>query len=445
MKYVIIGGDASGMSAAMQITRGSEDSNEIITLERGQYYSYGQCGLPYVISGQVESTEDVIARPVEVFREKYGIDARIHHNVTEIDEKKQMVKGIETISGKPFQIEYDKLLIATGVSPVQPDWEGIKLDGILSMKDIPDTKEILNYIDHHQPETVTIAGGGFIGLELAENFKEIGKNVRIIQRSNQLMNPIDYDMAELIHKEAEEKGVELIFEESVQSFSGDHHVNAVVTDQNKYPTDMVLINVGVKPNTELVSRADFHLGSKGEMIVNSYMETNIPNIYAAGDCASHYNRVKQLNDFVPLGTTANKQGMIAGMNMVGQHRAFQGIVGTSILKFLDLDIGRTGLSEKETKQLNIPYDTVKVETNAIAGYYKKGQKITVKIVYEKQSKRLLGGQVIGVKGVDKRIDVLATALYHNMTTEQLLNLDLSYAPPYNGVWDPIQQAARKTL
>ncbi|MDQ0350439.1 NADPH-dependent 2,4-dienoyl-CoA reductase/sulfur reductase-like enzyme [Alkalibacillus filiformis] len=444
MKYVIIGGDAAGMSAAMQIKRGGNEQNEIITLERGEYYSYGQCGLPYVLSGQVESTDDVIARPVKVFREKYGIDARINHEVTHIDHENKSVSGLQTETGEPFQVEYDQLLIATGVSPVQPDWEGINLGGIMSMKYIPDTEAIKAYINQHQPKTVTIVGGGFIGLELAENIEEIGINVRIIQRGNQLMNPFDEDMAELIKDEAKEKGVELVFSESVQSFKGQEHVDTVVTDKNEYETDMVLINVGVKPNTEMVSD-DFHLGPKGEMIVNAYMETNIDDVYAAGDCASHYHRVKQLNDFVPLGTTANKQGMIAGMNMVGQHRAFQGIVGTSILKFFDLDIGRTGLSEKEAKQLNIPSDTVKVETNAIAGYYEKGQHVTVKIVFDQNSKRLLGGQVIGVMGIDKRIDVLATALYHNMTTEDLLNLDLAYAPPYNGVWDPIQQAARRTL
>ncbi|MDV2582296.1 FAD-dependent oxidoreductase [Alkalibacillus haloalkaliphilus] len=444
MKYVIIGGDAAGMSAAMQIKRGGDEHDEIVTLERGEYYSYGQCGLPYVLSGQVESTDDVIARPVEVFRDKYGIDARIHHEVTQLDYENKTVSGVQTDTGEPFQVKYDQLLIASGVSPVQPNWEGLDLNGIMSMKYIPDTKEIKGYIDNHQPKTVTIVGGGFIGLELAENIKEIGIDVRIIQRSNQLMNPFDEDMAELIHEEAKRKGVELVFSESVQSFKGQEHVDTVITDKNQYETDMVLINVGVKPNTDMVSD-DFHLGPKGEIIVNAYMETNIDDVYAAGDCASHYHRVKQLNDFVPLGTTANKQGMIAGMNMIGHNRAFQGIVGTSILKFFDLDIGRTGLSEKEAKQLNIPYDSVKVGTNAIAGYYEKGQNVTVKIVFDKDSKRLLGGQVIGVMGVDKRIDVLATALYHNMTTEDLLNLDLAYAPPYNGVWDPIQQAARRTL
>ncbi|WP_017185870.1 FAD-dependent oxidoreductase [Alkalibacillus haloalkaliphilus] len=444
MKYVIIGGDAAGMSAAMQIKRGGDEHDEIVTLERGEYYSYGQCGLPYVLSGQVESTDDVIARPVEVFRDKYGIDARINHKVTQLDYEKKTVSGLQTNTGEPFQVEYDQLLIATGVSPVRPDWEGMNLSGIMSMKYIPDTKGIKSYIDKYQPKTITIVGGGFIGLELAENIKETGISVRIIQRSNQLMNPFDEDMAELIHEEAKQKDVELVLSESVQSFKGQEHVDTVITDKNEYETDMVLINIGVKPNTDMVSD-DFHLGPKGEIIVNAYMETNINDVYAAGDCASHYHRVKQLNDFVPLGTTANKQGMIAGMNMIGHNRAFQGIVGTSILKFFELDIGRTGLSEKEAIQLNIPYDTVKVETNAIAGYYEKGQHVTVKIVFDKDSKRLLGGQVIGVMGVDKRIDVLATALYHNMTTEDLLNLDLAYAPPYNGVWDPIQQAARRTL
>ncbi|WP_188205642.1 FAD-dependent oxidoreductase [Alkalibacillus aidingensis] len=445
MKYVIIGGDAAGMSAAMQIKRQGSDEDEIVTLERGEYYSYGQCGLPYVISGQVGSTEDVIARSVETFRGKYGIDARVNHDVTKVDTEQQTVFGTDLSSNQPFSIKYDKLLIATGVSPVKPNWYGTDLEGIFSLKTIPDTEELIAYIEQNNVKQVTIVGGGFVGLELAENFKEIGVNVRIIQRGDQLMNPFDFDMAELIHEEADKQGVEVIFDEAVQGFTGEQHLSTVVTDKNKYHTDVALINVGVRPNTQMIDKQQFYVGEKDELLVNAYMETNIPNVYAAGDCASHYHIVKQVNDFIPLGTTANKQGMIAGLNMVSQTKAFQGVVGTSILKFLDLDIGRTGLSEKEAKALGLSYETVKLQTNAVAGYYQKGETLTVKLVYEKDSKRLLGGQVIGRSGIDKRIDVLATALYHKMTTDELLNLDLSYAPPYNGVWDPIQQAARRTL
>lgn len=442
MKYIIIGGDAAGMSAAMQIVRANQD-HDITVLERGEIYSYGQCGLPYAISGIVDEPEVVIAREVETFRNKYGIDAKINHEVTHVDSANKEVYGRITSTGESFKFEYDKLLIASGASPVMPDWKGADLEGIFHIKTIPDTKEILNYLDK-DIQNVTIVGGGFVGLEMAENFGEIGKNVTIIQRGQQLMKPFDYDMAELIHKEADHQNVNIIFGESVKSFAGKHSVEKVITDQNEYPTDLVLLSIGINPNTQFVGD-EFSLGEKNELIVDEYMKTNVKDVFAAGDCASQYHRIKEQNDYVPLGTHANKQGMVAGQILLGKSVEFKGIVGTSILKFFDLDIGRTGLSEKEAQELSLDYDTVKITTRPVAGYYSDIEELTVKLVYEKTTKRLLGGQVIGNKGVDKRIDILATALYHNMTTVQLLDLDLSYAPPFNGVWDPVQQAAKRTL
>ncbi|TFB14054.1 CoA-disulfide reductase [Filobacillus milosensis] len=442
MKYVIIGGDAAGMSAAMQIVR-SKGDHEIITLERGEIYSYGQCGLPYAISGIVDEPEDVIARSVEKFREKYGIDAKINHEVTHVDTDSKSVSGVVTTSGETFSYNYDKLLIASGASPVTPDWEGVNLDGIFHIKTIPDTNDILNYLNK-DVQNVTIVGGGFVGLEMAENFKEIGKEVTIIQRGKQLIKPLDEDMAELIHEEADKQNIKLIFDESVQGFSGDSKVKKIHTDQNEYDTDLVLLSIGIKPNTQFVDE-QFEYGDKKEIIVNEFMQTNIPDVYAAGDCASQYHRIKQQNDYVPLGTHANKQGMVAGQNLVGEKVSFKGIVGTSILKFLDLEIAKTGLSEKEASDISIDYDSVKITTRPVAGYYSAEEKITIKLVYEKSSKKLLGAQIVGNKGVDKRIDVVATALFHEMTTVQLLDLDLAYAPPFNGVWDPIQQAAKRTL
>ncbi|NIK13335.1 FAD-dependent oxidoreductase [Alkalibacillus almallahensis] len=444
MRYVIIGGDAAGMSAAMQIKRESSQDDQIITLEKGDYYSYGQCGLPYVISGDVQSTDDVIAKPVEVFRQKHGIDARTRHEVTDVNADQQVVSGVDLDNDEPFELEYDKLLIATGVSPIKPGWDGIDLDGIHSMKTIPDTEKIITDLQSEEPETVTIVGGGFIGLEIAENMQEIGKHVRIIQAGQQLMNPLDYDMAKLLHDEAEQHGVDLIFNEFVQRFEGDQRVEKVITDQGEYSTDQAIVNIGVKPNTDFLDPIVFDLNDQGAILVNEFMETNVNNVYAAGDCTVDYNRVKKQNDFVPLGTTANKQGMTAGMNIVGQEKPFQGIVGTSILQFFTLDVARTGLSEKEANSLGFNYDVSTIKTNAVAGYYDQ-QPLHLKLVYEQGSRKILGGQAIGTYGADKRIDVLATALYHNMTTIELLDLDLAYAPPYNGVWDPIQQAAKKTL
>ncbi|WP_257347488.1 CoA-disulfide reductase [Pseudalkalibacillus decolorationis] len=442
MRYVIIGGDAAGMSAAMQIVR-NEPNAQLLTLEKGGIYSYGQCGLPYVISGVIPEAEDLIARDVETFREKYGIDAKTYHEVEQVDIEKKTVHGTHLETGEDFTYEYDRLLVATGVRPVMPDWEGIDLPGVHSLKTIPDAKAIMDDLNHDVKQ-VTIIGGGYIGLEMAESFVHAGKSVRMIERNEQLAKIFDQDMASYIHDEAKNYGIELCFNEQVEGFEGDERVEAVITDQKKYPTDLVLVAIGVTPNTEFLEKTPVLRNERGAVVVNAYMQTNVEDVYAAGDCATHYHRVKRINDHIPLGTTANKQGRIAGQNMIDQAKVFRGILGTSVIKFMDLTLGRTGLSEREAKALNIPYDTIKTETKDIAGYYPGAEKLHVKLLYNTENQRVLGGQFIGKHGVDKRVDVLAMALFHKMTLHDLEDLDLSYAPPYNGVWDPIQQAARRT-
>lgn len=441
MKILIIGGDAAGMSAAMQMVRNSS-GHEITVLEKGGVYSYGQCGLPYVISGKIESTDRLIARTPSTFKEKYGIDARVFYEVQKVDVENKMVSGMNHSSGETFRFQYDRLLIATGVSSVVPKWEGVTLPGIFSLKTIPDAKAIMDYLErdiHH----VTVIGGGYIGLEMAESFAELGKKVTIIERNEQLAKIFDPDMSELIHEEAVKQSIVLKMGESVESFGGSDHVESVKTDKGEYETDLVLVAVGVKPNTSFLEGTGIQTIGNGVIQVNAYMQTSIEDIYAAGDCATQYHRVKEKDDHVPLGTHANKQGQIAGLNMVNIHKTFKGIVGTSIIKFFNLTLGRTGLSEKEAIILNIPCGSVTITTSDIAGYYPDDKRMKLKLVYHKQTHKILGGQIIGENGVDKRIDVLATAIFHSMTTEELLDLDLAYAPPYNGVWDPIQQAARR--
>lgn len=441
MKYVIIGGDAAGMSAAMEIVRRDKQA-EVTTLDKGHIYSYGQCGLPYVIDGRIPSTDNVIARSVETFRTKYGIDARTGHNVTNINSEAKTVSGVVLEKDETFHIPYDRLLIATGANPIFPDFEGSDLAGIHTLKTIPDTKAILNDLNDSVKQ-VTIIGGGYIGLEMAESLAELGKKVRIIQLGNQLANIFDQDMAELIHEEARQNGVELIFNEEVKGFNGEGHVQTVVTDRGEYETDFVLAAIGVQPNTNFLDGTGMHMTPKGAILVNPYMETSLENVYAAGDCASHFHRIKQKDDYIPLGTTANKQGRIAGMNMAGGANTFKGIVGASVVKFFHLTLGRTGLSEKEAETLGFDYETHKQKAKDIAGYYPGNQEMQLKFIYEKTTQKLYGAQIIGGNGVDKRIDVFATALYHEMTLNDLLDLDLAYAPPYNGVWDPIQQIAKR--
>jgi NADPH-dependent 2,4-dienoyl-CoA reductase/sulfur reductase-like enzyme len=441
MKIIIIGGDAAGMSAAMQIVRNSS-GNEITVFEKGGVYSYGQCGLPYVISGKINSTEKLIARTQTTFQTKYGIDARVFHEVLKVDSKNKMVSGIDHSNGETFNMSYDRLLIATGVSPVVPEWEGVNLSGIFTLKTIPDAKEMIDYLQR-DIKNVTVIGGGYIGLEMAESFVELGKRVTIIERNEQLAKIFDKEMADLIHEEAEKHNIILKMGESVEGFIGNDHVEYVKTDKGEVETDLVLIAIGVKSNTSFLEGTGIMTSVNSSIQVNAYMQTSIEDIYAAGDCATQYHRVKEKDDHIPLGTHANKQGQIAGLNIINIHKTFKGVVGTSIIKFHDLTLGRTGISETEAKMLNIPCQSVTIQATDIAGYYPNDKKMTLKLVYHKESHKVLGGQIIGGNGVDKRIDVLATALFHSMTTDELLDLDLAYAPPYNGVWDPIQQAARR--
>ena len=443
LHYVIIGGVAAGMSATMEIIR-TDDKAQVTVLERGEDYSYGQCGLPYVINGVVPSVDDVVARTAEEFRERYQIDARVKTTITSIDAEQQIVYGTDTEANREIQLNFDRLLIATGSDPVVPKWKGMELDGIHVLKTIPDTKGILNDLDENIKH-VTIVGGGYIGLEAAESFRSLGKEVTLIQRGKQIASIFDQDMAKLIQEKAKENGIQLVLGESVKEFTGDGRVETVITDKQSRETDLVLLAIGVRPNTGFLKNSGLHMNKQGAIHVNTYMETNLKNIYAAGDCATQYHIVKQLDDHIPLGTTSNKQGRIAGANMAGNSLAFKGIVGTSIIKFFDLGLGRTGITEKEATKLNIPYEVLTRKANSQAGYYPGGETLHMKLLYHGKTNKLLGGQIIGKKGVDKRIDVLATALYSQMTIQELVNLDLAYAPPYNGVWDPLQQMARKTF
>ena len=352
MKILIIGGDAAGMSAAMQMVRNSS-GHEITVLEKGGVYSYGQCGLPYVISGKIESTDELIARTPSTFKEKYGIEARVFHEVQKVDVENKVVSGMNHSNGETFSLPYDRLLIATGVSSVVPEWEGVTLPGIFSLKTIPDAKAIMDYLDR-DIHNVAVIGGGYIGLEMAESFAELGKKVTIIERNEQLAKIFDTDMAELIHEEALRQNIVLKMGESVEAFGGSDHVEFVKTDKGEYETDLVLVAVGVKPNTSFLEGTGIKTIFNGAIQVNSYMQTSIEDIYAAGDCATQYHRVKEKDDHVPLGTHANKQGQIAGLNMVDVHKTFKGIVGTSIIKFFDLTLGRTWRIRKRGQHAEHP-------------------------------------------------------------------------------------------
>ena len=440
MKYVIIGGDAAGMSAAMEIYRNVPGA-EITSVERGFIYSYGQCGLPYVVDGRISSTKRLIARDVATFRDKYGIDALVGHEVERIDVEKQCVMGTDLASGEQFEIPYDKLLIATGADPIMSVKKGADLAGVHMVKTIPMLEDLLADLTP-DIKHATIIGGGYIGLEMAETLQASGKKVRLIQRSEYLAKFLDKELAQHVHEEAKKQGVEVLLNTLVEAFEGNVRVERVVTKEGTFDTDLVIVATGIQPNTQFLKDTGIVLAKNGAVIVNRHLETSIENIYAAGDCAMHFNIVKDRLDYVPLGTTANKHGRVAGLNMSGKFASFRGIVGTSIMKFFDLSVASTGINEDTAKQLGFEYEAFKYSARHIAGYYPGAQRMFIKIVVRKRDQQLLGAQIIGPAGVDKRIDVFATALYNKMTLSDLLDLDLAYAPPFNSVWDPLQQVAR---
>lgn len=443
MKYVIVGGDAAGMSAAMQVLKHDREA-EIIILEKGAYYSYAQCGMPYAISSVVASTDDLVVRSVDTFREKYGMDARVYHHVEKLDVESKVVFGQNTKTGEKFHMTYDKLLIATGASPFVPDWEGSKLQGVHTVKTIPDTEAIIANIEDGMND-VTIVGGGYIGLEMAENFRLLGKNVKLLIRSRQVAKMFDREMADLIVEEAKQQGIELLFETEIEVIFGEKSVTSIQTNNGFYDTDLIVVAAGVRPNTDFLQGTGITLARNDAVHVNEWLETNVTDVYAAGDCALQYNRLKKASDYIPLGTHANKQGRLAGMNMAGKRRAFKGVTGTSILQFMELTLAKTGLSDRDAEKLDLPHTSVTVKARNHASYYPGAKTIWVKLTFRSDNGALLGGQIIGEAGVDKRIDVLAVALFNEMTVEELEDLDLSYAPPYNSTWDPIQQAARKAV
>ena len=427
VNIIIIGGDAAGMSAAMEIVRNNK-SAKITVLEKGGIYSYGQCGLPYVIDGRVEDTEQLIARPVEVFREKYGIDARVFHDVQHIDGEKQLITGIHTKTGEQFELHYDQCLVATGASSIMPPFENVHLRGIHTIKTIPQMEALLTDLAH--AKKAVVIGAGFIGLEAAEALKLRGLDVTILQRDNTIMKHLVQSFSEKIEAQAAKHGVQLKLQQNVIGFEGEERVTAVRTATETFEADVVIVATGIKPNTDMIEAEKL---SNGALIVNEKLQTSVPNIYAAGDCATHYNRIKKVHDYIPLGTTANKQGRIVGRQLSGKNMTFAGVVGTMIFKFFDLTVGFTGIETPHQYKLT---------ANHIAGYYPTPKPIDI-VMFTTEDGKLQGLQAIGEEGVDKRIDVFATALYNDMTLEQLAHLDLSYAPPYNGVWDPLQQVAKR--
>ncbi len=443
-KLVVIGGDAAGMTAASKVRR-EQSKREIIVFERGNHISYSACGIPYYIGGQVKSEEHLIARKPDVIRQKQNIDVRIRHEVIEIDLNNKRVKVKNLDEEKVFWEPWDDLLIAIGASPILPKTEGVDAGGVFALRTLQSGIDVFNFIEEEKPAKAVIVGGGDIGVEMAEALHERSMDVTLIDMAPQLMTYLDKDIAGIILEYIKEQQVKVFLEEKLVKFekNADGSVKSVITDKQTIPADIVILGMGVKPNSEMAARAGIKLGVNDAIQVNKRLETSIPNIWAAGDCAESFHLVTQKKVHIALGTVANKHGLAAGINISGGNADFSGVLGTVITKFKELEISHTGLSEKEAKSLGVDCMAETITSVSKAGYYPGSEKIRVKLVVDQQTKRILGGQIVGFKGAAKRIDTIATAITAGLTVQQLIDLDLAYAPPFSTVWDPVQIAARR--
>ncbi len=443
---VIIGGDAAGMSAASKVRREQPD-RKIIVFEKSIYTSYSACGIPYFISGTVESLDELIRRGPEEFREKYNIDVRTMHLVLSVDTDNKRLKVLDKEKNKEFWQPYDQLLIATGGKPYCPEHiTGYDAENVFGVTTLKSGLNIENYIKEHKPKRAIIIGGGYIGLEMAEAMLVRGLNVTLINRQEQVMNTLDPDMGAIVSEAIRNLGVHLLLEEELKGFAViDNKATAVITNKQTIEADIVVMGMGSSPNTAFLKDSQIALGVKGAIKVNAQMQTNITDVWAAGDCTETLNLVSKQHVYIALGTVANKTGLVAGSNIAGEKAIFPGAVGTAVCKVCSYEVARTGLQEKELKALKIEYVTATIESRTRADYFPGSKKITVKLLAEQNSGRLLGGQIIGEEGAAKRIDVLATAVTHNLTLQNIIDLDLSYAPPFSPVWDPVQTAARSLI
>jgi len=443
---VIIGGDAAGMSAASKVRRDHPDK-EIIVFEKSYYTSYSACGIPYFISGTVGSSEELVRRSPEEFRTKYNIDVRTMHRVLEVDTDNKRIKVLNKEQDSEFWQEYGQLLIATGGKPYCPKHiSGYDAENVFGVSTLKSGIKIEQYIREHKPKTAVIIGGGYIGLEMAEAMLIRGLGVSLINRQEQVMPTLDPDMGAVISDAIRDLGVTLYLNEELKGFKIEgNKATGVITNNRTIPADIVVLGMGSAPNTEFLKGSKIELGVKDAIKVNAQMQTNVPNVWAAGDCTETLNLVSKQHFYVALGTVANKTGLVAGTNISGQNSIFPGAVGTAVCKICKYEVARTGLQEKELNALNIEYVTSTIKSKTRADYYPGAKDICVKLLAEKNSGRLLGGQIIGEEGAAKRIDVLATAVTHNLTLQNIIDLDLSYAPPFSPVWDPVQTAARSLI
>ena len=443
-RIVVIGADAAGMSAASQAKRIAGDAVEIVAFERGMHSSYSACGIPYWVAGDVGELESLIARSPGAHR-RNGIDLRMRTEVEEIDLAAGRVTAHDLAAGRSYREGFDSLVIATGAVPVRPPLPGADAAGVFGVQTLDDGAALLADLDHARPRRAVVVGGGYIGVEMAEALVRHGVTVTVVDQDAQPMTTLDPDMGAAVHRAMEGIGIDVRTGTAVTGFeAGDGRIRSVVTTGGSIPADVVVLGLGVRPNTALAREAGLPLGDHGGLRTNVQMQIlGHDRIWAGGDCVEVLNLVSGQYQHVPLGTHANKHGRVIGHNLAGSYASFPGVVGTAISKVCHLEIARTGLRERDATRAGFQYVTVTVQSGTKAGYFPGAQQMTVKMMAERLSGRLLGVQIVGNQGSAKRIDTAATALWNRMTVEDMIALDLAYAPPFSPVWDPILVAARR--
>ncbi len=440
MKIVIVGGVAGGATAAARLRRLDEQA-EIILFEKSGFVSYANCGLPYYIGGVIRDQKELTLQTPESFWSRFRIKVKTGHEVTEIHTEEKAVTVRNLATREEWKESYDKLLLSPGAKPVRPALPGIDSSRIFTLRTVEDTLRIHDYVENNAIKSAVLVGGGYIGVEVAENLREKGLDITIVQRPKQLMNTFDYDMSSFVHAKLREKGITLRLGAGVTGFREDEgRITTLIGEDGEISSDMVLLAIGVSPDTALAKKAGLELGVKGSIVVNDRMETSVPDIYAVGDAVQVKHAVTGNDAVIALAGPANKQGRIAADNICGGDSRYHGSMGSSVIKIFELTVAGTGLTEKAAAAAGIDCDRVVLSPSSHAGYYPGATVMTMKVVFEKNTLRLLGGQIIGTEGVDKRIDVLATAIHAGIRADHLKDLDLAYAPPYSSAKDPVNMA-----
>ncbi len=440
MKIVVVGGVAGGASAAARLRRLDENA-EIIVLERGEYISFANCGLPYYIGEVIKKRDNLVVQSPENMKERFNLDVRVLNEVKNIDTEKKQVEIYDIKNKKNYRESYDKLILSPGAVPIKLPIKGFDAPNIFTLRDIPDTLAIKNFVDEHNPKSAVVVGAGFIGMELVENLHRRGIAITIVELAEQVLAPLDQEMASLIHQYLKEKKVEFYLNDEVKEVKHQKEFSLVkLGNGREIKTDMVSIGIGVRPEVTLAKKSGLEIGKRSGIKVDRFLKTSNPDIYAVGDAIEVVDYINGNPTLIPLAGPANKQGRIAANNICGIPEEYEGTQGTSILKVFDMTVAATGNNEKLLKRCNVPYEKSFTHSSSHAGYYPEALPLSIKLLFSPDSGKILGAQIVGYDGVDKRIDVISTAIRAGMTVYDLEKLELAYAPPYSSAKDPVNMA-----